>query len=566
MLEFDVALAGLIVFSALTCAVVALLLVVRLAPSRPVSWTPFDRSGEAVAFLFEDETLVDATPEAQRLLATGPEQMDEWQRLKAALAPRFPDIAERFAELGEHQQVEVDASDGSGILRAEWRSGLTRIDVEDLTGDMDGIADGLSLTALNEELSDLRTTVDAAPLLVWKEDAAGAVRWANTAYIERALAANPESETLSWPLPQLFPEAPWRAGNEPTDGPAMLELPCPKEAGPLAVTASRFLTHRTATRDAQLIFALPADDLVKAQDQLHEFVQTLTKTFAHLPIGLAVFDRDRRLAMFNPALTDLTRLQPLFLSRRPTLFDFLDQLREARRMPEPKDYRDWKRRISDLEQSSSHGTHIESWSLPDGTTLRVTGRPHPDGAVAFLIQDITSEVSLTRRFRSELELGQAVVDSFDEAIAVFSESRDLVLTNAAYDALWDTAPDTSLRPLTLREVSRTWEEASQPSPLWAELRLNPTESTGRVQWSGEVRRTDGRGLQARLLPLPGNALLVGFRDPSAEARPGPARIEDAGASDQAPASADLDGGQPPAAAAPAVTGGQLAQSRPARGA
>jgi PAS domain-containing protein len=361
MQGIDVALGGLVVLSALVCAVVAFLVVARFAPSRRVTWAPFDRSGEAVAFLFDDETLVDATPEAQRLLATGPEMMEEWTRLKAALAPRFPDIAERLAELGERQQIEVDAADGSGILRAEWRSGLTRIDIEDLSGDAEGLADGLSLAALNEELSDLRVTVDAAPILVWKEDAAGGVRWANSAYIERALAANPESETLSWPLPQLFPDAPWRAGAEPDAAPDRLTLTCPADAGPLTVAASHFTAHRVQTGDTQMIFALPADGLVKAEAQLREFVQTLTKTFAHLPIGLAVFDRDRRLAMFNPALTDLTRLQPLFLSRRPTLFDFLDQLREARRMPEPKDYRDWKRKITDMEQSSSNGTHIETW-------------------------------------------------------------------------------------------------------------------------------------------------------------------------------------------------------------
>ena len=75
--------------------------------------------------------------------------------------------------------------------------------------------------------------------------------------------------------------------------------------------------------------ALPADAAVRAERALREFVQTLTKTFADLPIGLAIFDRDRNLQLFNPALIDLTGLATGFLTARPTLYAFLDRLREA---------------------------------------------------------------------------------------------------------------------------------------------------------------------------------------------------------------------------------------------
>jgi PAS domain-containing protein len=196
--------------------------------------------------------------------------------------------------------------------------------------------------------------------------------------------------------------------------------------------------------------------------------------------------------------------------------DFLDQLREARRMPEPKDYREWRRRISELEEAAAHGTHIETWPLPDGQTFRVTGRPHPDGAIAFLFEDITSEVSLTRRFRSELELGQAVVDSLGEALAVFSPSGGLVLSNAAYDALWGGEDAATLRPSTYESCAAEWQGLCQPSPAWPEMaaavRAGGTERPG---WSGELRLKDGRALAARVTPIAGNATLVGFTPQSA---------------------------------------------------
>jgi len=61
-------------------------------------------------------------------------------------------------------------------------------------------------------------------------------------------------------------------------------------------------------------FALEADDLVAAEASLRRFVETLTETFAHLPIGLAVFDKNRRLGLFNPALTDLVKIDAVWLA------------------------------------------------------------------------------------------------------------------------------------------------------------------------------------------------------------------------------------------------------------
>ncbi|MAJ04508.1 MAG: hypothetical protein CMH03_07285, partial [Marinovum sp.] len=50
---------------------------------------------------------------------------------------------------------------------------------------------------------------------------------------------------------------------------------------------------------------------------------TLGKTFAEMSVGLAVFDQNHRLVLFNPALIDLTLLGADFLSERPILIHFL---------------------------------------------------------------------------------------------------------------------------------------------------------------------------------------------------------------------------------------------------
>ena len=187
-------------------------------------------------------------------------------------------------------------------------------------------------------------------------------------------------------------------------------------------------------------FALDADDLVAAEASLRRFVETLTETFAHLPIGLAVFDKNRRLGLFNPALTDLVKIDAVWLAGRPSLRDFLERLRETRQMPEQKDFASWRRKLSELEEGAREGTYEENWQLPSGKIFRVTGRPHPQGALAFLFEDISTAIQLERKYRSELELSQATLDRMSEAVAVFDASGMLVFVNSAFERLWGLDP------------------------------------------------------------------------------------------------------------------------------
>jgi PAS domain-containing protein len=263
-----------------------------------------------------------------------------------------------------------------------------------------------------------------------------------------------------------------------------------------------------------LCFATPADGVVQAEEALREFVQTLSKTFADLPIGLAVFDRARRLTLFNPALTDLTALEIEFLSSRPTLFAFLDRLRDKRRLPEPRDYRKWRQRMAELEEAATHGFVQENWTLPTGQTYRVTGRPHPGGAIAFLVEDISAEISLNRRFRSEIELGQTVIDSLDEAIAVFSPGGTLTFSNAAYTRLWGTDPASTLAEIGVLDATRQWQSLTDPTPVWGDARNFLAGHGEREEWSTPVRLKDGRHLTCRFQPLAGGAALVGFAETS----------------------------------------------------
>ena len=498
----------LIALTSIVSASLALLVVAAVVQrrSRKVAVSAHSLEIEATVFLFDDESLVDATAPARALLEATPLAATDWARLAAFLAPRFEDLPERMKSLAQEGRIELasrqDGNDPYSIkLIAEDVSGLARISLIDPSAEGRGIlVDGFSHKALEDEVNWLRHTLDHSPALIWREDEGGAITWANRAYILRSGAFGASDDTMIWPLPALF------APEEATlDGLPRREKILHDSEGPVWFDCSRFPYGA-----GKLHFAVPVDATVRAEQTLRDFVQTLTKTFADLPIGLAIFDRQRQLQLFNPALLDLTQLTPDFLSARPTLYAFLDRLREARMVPEPKDYRSWREQMANLERAAASGFHSETWSLPSGLTYRVTGRPHPDGAVAFLFEDISAEVSLTRRFRSEIELGYEMMDQLPDAIAVFQPTGELLSSNAAYGKLWSVEPEATLGQVTLRESMQLWESGAAPDACLDPMWKFATERGGRKSLHLDLPRLDGAMLECRLSRLQGGRLMVRF--------------------------------------------------------
>jgi PAS domain-containing protein len=463
----------------------------------------------AVAFLFDDEFLVNATEPAKQILSGAAEGRSEWNRLMSLLLPKFPSLLEDLEVLAEDGRVRVVSQDGTSQIDAEWRDGLARLCLVD--SDAAGLPvdfDRHSLAALQRELETLRLTADHAPVLMWRQRPDGVITWANAAYLDLSGKRRPDGQGTSWPPARLFDVSSLQDAPDASKM-ARLSIKVPTEPEP-----RWFDCCRTAVGDESLFMAVTADKTVHAEVSLREFVQTLTKTFAHLTVGLAIFDKSRKLTLFNPALADLTHLPPEFLIARPSLQAMLDRLREKRIIPEPKDYKSWRQRMYELETEASNGTYEETWSLASGQTYRVTGRPHPDGAVAFLFEDISAEISLTRRFRAELETGQAVLDSLDEAIAVFSPSGSLTLSNSAYARLWGFDPTTTIDDFGIADATRAWSEKCAPTPVWGDLREFVASFGERAEWAADIRLRDGRQLGCRFAPLSGGATLVGFQAPT----------------------------------------------------
>ena len=460
-------------------------------------------AGDA-AFLFDGQTLLDANQRGHRLLEslrrTAGEDSTDWGRLTRHLLREFPDLTQALTDLPTTRHALLKGPDGRETdLRLDWVEGMQRLTLIDtLAEDASIVLDRLSYRALQEELTLLRQVCESAPLLLWRETDGGQVTWANDAYLRRA-SDSQRGEPMSWPLPSLFPVA------EPGAG-ARVGLPATGNARP-----AWFDVTRIDDGDGTLVYALPADEAHQAERTKRDFIQTLTKTFATLPIGLAVFDRARRLQMFNPALTDLTELEPEFLLSRPGIEGFLNRMREKHVMPEPRDYRTWARRLLEIETSAPGGDFAETWSLPGGQTYRFSASSHPDGALAFLIEDITSETHLTRNVRAEMETSQSVLNQLDDAIAVFAPNGHLVLTNTAFTRLWTLEGEESLGAVTLPEALQNWREASNDPDLWARVAaLGRAGASDGKPVRGVMRMEDGETLTIEARRTSTGALMIAF--------------------------------------------------------
>ena len=466
-------------------------------------------------FLFHAGLLTDATPAARQMISTIRSDTPSLTVVAGHLARRFPGLRERLRVIEERGDCDasdmIDGSNGTDRLHITAGHGHLRLSVETPPGTAASV-EPARVALLEEELQTLRSLAEDAPQLIWQQEPDGTLTWANRAYLALADRVSPRGlgDDPLWPAQPVLPTI----GPVPQEGSTVVtrvqvEIPGLVDAQTYEVTSVR--------RDARTVhFAVDASNIIAAEQGRQKFIQTLTKTFAHLSAGLAIFDRERRLVLFNPAFLDLTTLPPLFLSQRPSVGQVLDRLRDLQMLPEPKDYTSWRDRVAALEAAAVRGTYCETWSLPSGRTYRVSGRPHPDGAIAFLFEDVSDEILLTRHFRTELETAQSVLDSLDEAVAVFSPAGTLTMNNAAYAELWGRGTG-GLTELGLTGELANWQARSLPSPVWDRLCDSLSDLRDRTRWQDVVRTTDGRNLMCRFQPLAGGAALVAFRAHIAEA-------------------------------------------------
>lgn len=496
---------------------------------RPRPTLLVEEESDAPEFLIDGASVRPLTTAARQVMETLPPGGTRLAALGRHLAADCPDLANDLEALvlyGTPFRHHVLRGDGGAFeIVGEPRGGAARLSIRPASEDAQALREArAALTRATGEVEFLRDVLDRAPMLAWSHGPDGQVAWANTPYRERfgSAAAGAADQRLPDAFGRTIEEVPLTARGAGSR--RRVAVPGHDETTP-----DWFEVSRAGLPGGEALgFALEAGEIVAAEATLRRFVETLTETFAHLPIGLAVFDKNRRLGLFNPALTDLVKIDAVWLAGRPSLRDFLERLRETRQMPEQKDFASWRRKLSELEKGAREGTYEENWVLPSGKVFRVTGRPHPQGALALLFEDISTTIMLERKYRSELELSRATLDRLTEAVAVFDASGMLAFVNSACERLWRLDPATPVEALGIAEMTALWAERSAPSPVWPRIAEFATAGGARASWGDEVTTEDGRRLGVLVAPLPDASALVLFETraaPLPERAPVPGRAQ-----------------------------------------
>ena len=156
---------------------------------------------------------------------------------------------------------------------------------------------------------------------------------------------------------------------------------------------------------------------------------------------------------------DIAGLDFEALSLKPDYASFLDTLRAKGFLPEPKDYGDRRDRLARPESAAETGSYRDVWEPRDGFTYRVTGKPNPDGAIAFLFEDISAETGHAREAHAELYLLENAINSVTAPLVIFDGLSSYVRSNSAFQSIW---PEIAQRNNTEKSLSgclQLWQKA-----------------------------------------------------------------------------------------------------------
>lgn len=245
---------------------------------------------------------------------------------------------------------------------------------------------------------------------------------------------------------------------------------------------------------------------IKSSDR---FMQTMSTTFAHLQIGIAVFDTQNELSLFNPALSQHLGLRPEWLLKKPNLLGFLDKLRDTHILPEPKDYTSWRKIFFKIERSAMRDDYREDWALPDGRALRVVGRPHPSGTVVFLFEDVTANLAMERQYRSQVTDLKNTMSAITVAIVIFDRKGKITFFNDAMQHRLST--DATFN--SMQDFSRIMQDMFQPTPVWGDMRQYIEDTTERSGWQADVVTNAGDDISINFEPIRSGNTLCEFHFP-----------------------------------------------------
>lgn len=253
-------------------------------------------------------------------------------------------------------------------------------------------------------------------------------------------------------------------------------------------------------------FAVDIEDLEEARGALKRFREAQRAMLDRMSAGVAQFASDRSLVFCNQPFRRMFAMKNEWLADRPEFDRVLERMREARKLPDVRDFPAWK--AERREWFLAADAVEEIWSVA-GIHLRVVAQPLPDGGLLLLFEDQTQQFELQREHGEMQQVRTATLDSLAEAVAVFGKGR-LQLWNRKFRQVWgfeDSFLDGHPQIATL--VKAAGPKLTNPARAEILGDLIRLAAKDRQQRGSSIVFADGRHFDIAAVPLPdGNAMVT----------------------------------------------------------
>lgn len=440
----------------------------------------------------------DALAEAARSLKTDPSDPAALLQALAATAPEHAVRLKALIDKGEPFQMTVKGEGGPVSVEGRSSGAVAWIRIAPVAA-----------APVGGRFAEM---ADRLPAPSWVAGRDGKIVWANKAWLEAAEATSVEDaieRDLSFDR------------NAEAVAAEAIAAGARREAFRWVTVKGKRRAYRVTAEpvgdgDEAGAIAIDVTEAEETREHLSRHVTAHDETLNHLADAVAIFGPSKRLVYNNKAFEELWGLDPAWLAERPTHGEWLDRLRQRRRLPESGEYAKWKAKELDFYGSTEIAPD-DLWTLPDGRTLRVVRQPHPMGGILLLFSDITGELRLRAQYNALIQVQQTTLDKLNDAIAVFASDGRLRLHNEAFERLWGATAAQLADAGDFAGVSQLCTPLIHDPQLWTELkgRVTDPDPQSRVAVTGEARTADGRTFSWQSRPLPDGATLIGFGDVTA---------------------------------------------------
>ena len=363
--------------------------------------------------------------------------------------------------------------------------------------------------ALEEAFSALAGLIEVAPLPMWYRDRDLNLAMVNSAYVSAVEAEN-AGDVVRRQVELIDGQGAGGALAQPANA---------RDAGkplvshlPATIGGARRMLR---VHDVPLPgggtagFAVDIDELEQARAGIKRFAMAQRSMLDLLSAGVAQFSPDRTLTFCNQPFRRMFAMRTEWLADRPEFDRVLERMREAKRVPEVRDFPGWKAERREWFTLAESATE-ETWNLPGGIHLRVVAQPLPEGGLLLIFEDRTEQVQLASARDTLLRTRTATFDNLNESIGVFGADGRLLIWNNKFRTVWGFEEEfLAGHPHVDTLAKKAARQLADPrrSMLIGELVRFATAE--RMQRGGRVQFADGRHFDFAAVPLPdGNALFT----------------------------------------------------------